>query len=317
MKPVTKIIIFIIIAVVAVILFYSINNRGSKVPDIEKTIIKKIRDTNREARDLYGEQKVITPQKTKNAPPAKEETNPSPTTDEHQHAPEETAYESPQQTEQATENKETNPTETIPEQSTYPWHSDITATVFWVGEPVGKGSSEDNALSCWDDQWMEHYGGYDDPNCRNGYYPCNFTPKDQNFYVSVPYDDFDNGERRANAFNAVPWSRNEDWTGKSMIKGRWVEIEHEDNTCYAQVNDCGPYVYDDWEYVFGENGKESSPKNTRANSAGMDVSPALRDCLNFEGLNNADNKINWRFIQVNDVPEGPWKEFITNAAISW
>jgi hypothetical protein len=29
----------------------------------------------------------------------------------------------------------------------YPLHTDITATVFWIGEPQGDGSSEDNAVS--------------------------------------------------------------------------------------------------------------------------------------------------------------------------
>ncbi|MGI9332403.1 MAG: hypothetical protein ACR2RL_04525, partial [Gammaproteobacteria bacterium] len=33
----------------------------------------------------------------------------------------------------------------------YPLHTNITATAFWVGEPVGNGSSEDNALSAYDD----------------------------------------------------------------------------------------------------------------------------------------------------------------------
>lgn len=200
----------------------------------------------------------------------------------------------------------------------YMWHRNITATVFWVGEPVGNGSSEDNALSCWDDHWLDRYGGYDDPFCRNGYYPCDFMPLDQNFYVSEPYNDFDgNGNRKASAQQVVPWANEQDWEGKSMMKGQWVEIQHSPNTCYAQVNDCGPYEYDDYEYVFGLNGKENTPINKLANSAGMDVSPAVRDCLNFEGENNADNKINWRFVDASEVPEGPWKERVTTNELGW
>ncbi|MBA3285845.1 MAG: hypothetical protein H0U27_12410, partial [Nitrosopumilus sp.] len=55
--------------------------------------------------------------------------------------------------------------------SKYPIHKNITATVFWIGEPVGNGSSEDNTLSAWDDEWQKNYGGYDDYVNRNGYYP--------------------------------------------------------------------------------------------------------------------------------------------------
>jgi len=199
----------------------------------------------------------------------------------------------------------------------YPWHSNITATVFWVGEPIGNGSSEDNALSCWDDRWQEHYGGYDDPFNRNGYYPADFMPQDQNFYVSVPYDDFDDEGRKASASVVVPWAGEGDWSGSSMMKGQWVEVQHNDTVCYAQVNDCGPYEYDDSEYVFALNGKAHTPKNKRANNDGMDVSPALRDCLHFKGLNNADNKINWRFISALAVPDGPWKEFVTSSNVFW
>ena len=36
------------------------------------------------------------------------------------------------------------PTTYDPQPITYPLHTNITATVFWVGEPVGNGSSEDN-----------------------------------------------------------------------------------------------------------------------------------------------------------------------------
>ena len=45
---------------------------------------------------------------------------------------------------------------------TYPTHTNITATVFWIGEPVGNGSTENNAVSAYDDRWLEHYGGVDD-----------------------------------------------------------------------------------------------------------------------------------------------------------
>ncbi len=199
--------------------------------------------------------------------------------------------------------------------SAYPLHRDITATVFWVGEPVGNGSSEDNALSAYDDNWQSDYGGFDDPYCRQGCYPCGFTPKENPFYVTVPYSDFnDNGDRKANAYTVVPWANEKTWAdNESMMKNQWVEVTKDGTTCYAQVEDAGPYVYNDYNYVFGN----AKPQNTRANNAGMDVSPALRDCLGFNGLNNDENKVDWQFVNADEVPAGPWTEIITTSLINW
>lgn len=199
--------------------------------------------------------------------------------------------------------------------SSYPIHTDITATVFWVGEPVGNGSSEDNSFSAWDDDWIERYGGYDNPYERVGYYPAGFTPKENPFYLDLPYNDFDTeGKRKVHAYAVVPWASTKTWaTDESMLKNRWVKIWRNNNVCYGQIADAGPYEYNDYEYVFGE----ARPKNTIANNAGLDVSPALRDCLKFVGANNADNKVNWQFVEYADVPAGPWREIITTSHINW
>ena len=140
-------------------------------------------------------------------------------------------------------------------------------------------------------------------------------PKENPFYVTVPYNDFnDNGNRKANAQTVVPWADEKTWKdNESMMKNRWVRVIKGEKTCYAQVEDSGPYQYDDHNYVFGN----ARPINTRANNAGMDVSPALRDCLVFQGLNNADNKIDWQFVNAEDVPAGPWKETVTVSQINW
>lgn len=201
--------------------------------------------------------------------------------------------------------------------SGYPLHTNITATVFWVGEPQGAGSSEDNALSAWDDAWQAHYGGYDDYVNRNGYYPVGFTPKENPFYLDFPYNDFNNnGVRKVDAFQVVPWANEKTWGSlESLMKNRWVKIMKNGNTCYGQIEDAGPYVYNDYKYVFGTT--DPRPQSTTANNAGMDVSPALRDCLKFNGLNNADNKVDWQFVNFADVPEGPWKQIITTSQIYW
>ena len=204
-----------------------------------------------------------------------------------------------------------------PQSSQYPLHTNITAAVFWVGEPVGNGSSEDNALSAWDDTWQASYGGYDDYQNRNGYYPTGFTPKENPFYLDLPYNDFnDNGNPKSNRLTVVPWANEKIWDSEeSMMKNRWVKITRNSITCYGQIEDAGPYQYDDYNYVFSTT--DARPKSTISNNAGMDVSPALRDCLHFVGQNNVDNKVDWQFINFINVPDGPWKMIVTTSQINW
>jgi len=199
----------------------------------------------------------------------------------------------------------------------FPVHTNITAAVFWIGEPVGNGSSEDNAISAWDDDWQNRFGGFDDPLNRNGYHPKGFTPKENPFYLDLPYNDFDeNGNRKLNVYDIIPWSKDRKWEeGESMMKNRWVKITYDSNVCFGQIQDAGPYLYDDSNYVFGHN--DEQPESKRANGAGMDISPALRDCLGFIGWNNVDNKVDWQFVDDIDVPDGPWKEIITTSQINW
>jgi hypothetical protein len=206
-----------------------------------------------------------------------------------------------------------------PVKFSYPLHTNITATVFWVGEPVGGGSSEDNALSAWDDDWQKHYGCFDDHAKRNGYYPQNCTPKENPFYFDLPYDDFDwdTGDgRRTNASQVIPWTSSKKWgENESMLKNRWIKIMKGNNVCYAQWEDAGPYVYNDANYVFGTN--DVRPKSKEANNAGMDVSPAVRDCLKFDGLNNDTNKVSWQFLEAAEIPAGPWKDIPTTSGTFW
>jgi hypothetical protein len=43
----------------------------------------------------------------------------------------------------------------------------------------------------WDQHWQTSYGGVDDPDRRNGYWPADFTPRENPFYVALPYGEFD------------------------------------------------------------------------------------------------------------------------------
>ena len=210
----------------------------------------------------------------------------------------------------------------------YPVHRGVTATVFWVGEPKGGGSSENNAISAWDDDWLEHYGGVDEPGRRsaaNGWFPTGFRPHENPFYFDLPYDDFDDrGNARLDRKVVVPWSHA--YAGPlaraarrgvpfSLLKNRWARIERDGRVCYAQWEDAGPYVYDDAAYVFGRGDRR--PHNRRAHRAGMDVSPAVRDCLGFDGLNTDTNRVDWQFVPAADVPGGPWKRVVTVRQVHW
>jgi len=194
----------------------------------------------------------------------------------------------------------------------YPLHQNITVTIFWIGE---EGNEENdyipNLQSVWDDKWLEHYGGVDDPNNRNGYFPADFTPLENPFYYALPYNDFDeNGERKADVDQVIYWSGEQEWGElESMCKNRWIKITKGNKSVYAQWEDAGPFGEDDADYVFGD----ALPKNELNDDAGLDVSPAVRD---FLGLSDID-VVNWRFVDFSEVPAGPWTEIITTSQIYW
>lgn len=208
------------------------------------------------------------------------------------------------------------PPANLPGGDEFPWHRGITATVFWIGEPADPDNAFiTNTISAWDDAWQAHYGGIDDPANRNGYLPAGFTPHENPFYLDLPYNDFnDNGDRRANAASVVYWAGSKQWgPQESMLKNRWVRLVKGANVCYAQWEDAGPFRYDDSQYVFGT----APPMNREANGAGLDVSPATRDCLGFVGLDNAENRVDWQFVADANVPDGPWKQTVTTSPVYW
>src|SRR5438552_3597263 len=105
---------------------------------------------------------------------------------------------------------------TAPSKSAYPRHENITATLFWVGEPG-------NVQSAFDGHWQEHFGGVDDPKHRGGFMPTGFVPKENPFYFALPYSDLGKGGRKADAENVVPWAKQRAWKpGESMCKNRWI-----------------------------------------------------------------------------------------------
>jgi len=161
------------------------------------------------------------------------------------------------------------------------YHRNVSTTVFWIGEDAsGANGGIANHDSAWDECWLESYGGVDTPDARNGPLPAGFTPGENPFYLALPYNDLDgNGARKAAALERVPWSAaTPGEEGQSILKNRWVEVLHGGNSCYGQWEDVGPFGENDAAYVFGA----ARPHSRRNRRAGLDVSPALRDCLGLD-----------------------------------
>lgn len=192
----------------------------------------------------------------------------------------------------------------------YPWHFDITATVFWIGELPTARNRVPNDRSSWDTAWMENFGGFDtpDPTRRTAdYCPKGFRPRLNPFYIALPYNDcVGSNAHKPEAARVIPWFKKEFRSpGASVCKGKWVQIFYEGNYCFAQWEDCGPFTTEDWPYVFG--GK--APRNRSNKGAGIDISPAVRDYLGIEG---GTASVHWRFVEFYRVPLGPWAKYGEN-----
>jgi hypothetical protein len=175
-------------------------------------------------------------------------------------------------------------------------------TLFWVGEPsTDENDFIPNDQSYWDKDWQANYGGVDDPEHRSGHWPAGFKPKQNPFYVALPYGEFMHNEALKKDARRIPWYQ----AGLDpLLKNRWVEIERDGRTCFAQWQDVGPCNEDDFAFVFGEAHK---PQNTFDAKAGLDVSPAV-----WHHLGMRDNGLAaWRFVDASDVSAGPWKEIVT------
>jgi hypothetical protein len=187
----------------------------------------------------------------------------------------------------------------------YSWKSQIVTTIFWVGENASMNNPVANTQSSWDHRWLLDYGGYDTPSQRRNYIPLTFIPRQNPFYVALPYNDITGGHTKAEAPYVIPWFKQafvKD--GQTVLKDRWIEIRHGHQVAYAQWEDCGPFRTDHWQYVFGN----QRPRPNLNQGAGLDVSPAVKDYL---GLGSKD-LCDWKFVDFKDVPVGPWSLYGSN-----
>jgi hypothetical protein len=189
----------------------------------------------------------------------------------------------------------------------FPWKTNIVTTVFWAGELPTANNPTPNRASSWDANWTQNYGGYDnpDPATRRDMIPIKFTPRQNPFYIALPYNDKARTGHRPEAPEVVPWFK-EAYQGPavSTCKGRWIAIRKGSRTAYAQWEDAGPFRTDHWQYVFGN----ERPKPNLNKGAGLDVSPAVRDYLGMQDTDVTD----WKFVEFKDVPQGPWAKYGDN-----
>lgn len=189
----------------------------------------------------------------------------------------------------------------------FPWKKDIVTTTFWIGELPTANNPVPNRASSWDKNWTQNYGGYDDPDRsrRQNLIPVKFTPRQNPFYIALPYNDKAREGHRPEAPQVVPWFK-EAYQGPavSTVKGRWVAIRKGNKTAYAQWEDAGPFRTDHWQYVFGN----ERPKPNLNKGAGLDVSPAVRDYLGMQDTDVTD----WKFVDFKEVPRGPWSRYGDN-----
>jgi len=211
----------------------------------------------------------------------------------------------------------------------YPLHTGIVATTFWVGEVFDPGAPDGSqVLSAYDDHWLASYGGCDgvvvEGTCsterrtaENHYFPTSMAPRQNPFYLDLPFDDVNDPAAAAQRSGVVPWADEPRYAtvladpDRSLMKDRWVAVRKDGRTCYGQVQDAGPGVYDDAAYVFGSD--DARPANRRYNGAGMDVSPALNGCLGFAELDGEEDVVDWWFVDDADVPPGPWTRLVTGS----
>ncbi|MCS0500181.1 hypothetical protein [Protaetiibacter mangrovi] len=215
--------------------------------------------------------------------------------------------------------------------SSYPWHHDIPSTTFWVGEIFDPGASDGSQeISTYDSDWLSSYGGCDGVvaggGCRteartaaNDYFPSSMTPRENPFYLDLPYDDVNDATGFAQRDAVIPWASQQPYAahrgdqGFSYLKNRWVQLVREGRTCYGQIQDAGPGQYHDAAYAFG--GDDARPANTRYGGAGLDVSPALTGCLGYPELDGDSARVDWRFVEASEVPAGPWTRIITTSGV--
>lgn len=181
-------------------------------------------------------------------------------------------------------------------------HEHVPATTYAVGQ---EDSGTPRTSSVWDPKWQQHFGGVDTPGKRQHQddWPAAFKPKENPYYVVLPYDELTKSGAVKKSAKQIPWydSKRPPTKAYSILKNRWVAVKFGGRTVYVQWEDVGPNQSDDASYVFGD----KPPKNK---TAGIGLSPAA---MLYLAAKNGDG-VDWWFVDANDVPAGPWQTIVTS-----
>jgi hypothetical protein len=223
-------------------------------------------------------------------------------------------------------------------------HTNIVSTTFWVGEIFDASLPDGSQMfSAYNSNWFASFGGCDGVStgggcgteartAANGFFPTQMTPKENPFYLDLPFDDVNDGTAFKERCQVVPWATADNAasgvnhcadSNYSYMKNHWVQLTGPSGSvCYGQVEDAGPssgVLYHDANYVFGT--ADARPANTQfsgdsSQGAGADVSPSLTGCLGFADVNGDTDHVKWRFVDRSSVPAGPWLNVETSSKVS-
>jgi hypothetical protein len=99
-----------------------------------------------------------------------------------------------------------------------------------------------NTASAWDPSWATHFGGEDSPIARMNFKPVSFTPRQNPFYVALPYNDVDDHHTKSEAAKVIPWfSDSFVRDGQTVCKGRWVAIRRGKRTVLRSMGGRRPF----------------------------------------------------------------------------
>jgi hypothetical protein len=183
----------------------------------------------------------------------------------------------------------------------------VIATIFWLGEkPSADNGYITNTETEWDPDPVAHFGGYDDPNNRTARgLPVGFTPLHNPLYCALPVSEYDSKGNLVNeARSRSPWADQALEANQSLLKGRWIRVEKGGHVIFCQWLDSGPYVENDYDYVYGT----APPSNNIGEKAGIDLSPTAAFILGVNG----SGTISWRFADPTEAAQttGIWNDYL-------
>ena len=162
-------------------------------------------------------------------------------------------------------------------------------TIFWVGE----GATEDNGYihnksSYWDENWMKSYGGVDSPTHRKGDLPAAFTPKQNPFYIALPFAEVDGDGNLKEAAKKIP-GFGENHGPLTEIAG--LKSATRGSRASPSGRMSGPLRRR--RFRLGVSAARSSPRTRGGLKAGLDISPAAAQYLGVED-SDAPSGASWK-----------------------